>query len=135
MFRTRVRRVALYAGTVGVAGAGALLASRFKQRVSTGQHRDTAEWKAPAPQIKPRAEALNDLKASTLSADTRFDVLVIGGGATGAGIALDAALRGLKVALVERDDFAAGTSSKSTKLVHGGVRYLEKAVLQLDLNQ
>src|SRR5690606_24529598 len=64
-----------------------------------------------------------------------FDVLVIGGGATGAGTALDAASRGLKVALVERSDFAAGTSSRSTKLVHGGVRYLEQAVKHADRSQ
>ncbi|KAL9604929.1 MAG: hypothetical protein Q9219_000117 [cf. Caloplaca sp. 3 TL-2023] len=64
-----------------------------------------------------------------------YDLLVIGGGATGAGIALDAATRGLRVAMVEREDFASGTSSKSTKLVHGGVRYLEKAVWDLDYNQ
>ncbi|KAF7513416.1 hypothetical protein GJ744_009837 [Endocarpon pusillum] len=64
-----------------------------------------------------------------------YDLLIVGGGATGSGIALDAATRGLKVALVERDDFAAGTSSKSTKLVHGGVRYLEKAVWELDWKQ
>lgn len=50
----------------------------------------------------------------------KFDLLVIGGGATGAGIALDAVTRGLKVALVEKDDFSSGTSSKSTKLFHGG---------------
>lgn len=56
-----------------------------------------------------------------------FDVLVVGGGATGSGVALDCATRGLKVALVERDDFAAGTSSKSTKLIHGGIRYLAQA--------
>ena len=55
-----------------------------------------------------------------------FDVLVIGGGITGAGIALDAASRGLGVALVEKDDFASGTSSRSTKLVHGGLRYLKQ---------
>ena len=55
----------------------------------------------------------------------QFDILVIGGGITGAGIALDAATRGLKVALVEKRDFAAGTSSRSTKLIHGGLRYLE----------
>ena len=54
-----------------------------------------------------------------------FDVLVIGGGITGAGVALDAAARGLRTALVERDDFASGTSSKSSKLVHGGLRYLQ----------
>jgi glycerol-3-phosphate dehydrogenase len=54
----------------------------------------------------------------------QFDILVVGGGITGAGVALDAALRGYKVALVEKMDFASGTSSKSTKLVHGGIRYL-----------
>jgi glycerol-3-phosphate dehydrogenase len=56
----------------------------------------------------------------------KYDVLVIGGGITGAGIALDATLRGMKVALVEMQDFAAGTSSRSTKLVHGGLRYLKQ---------
>jgi glycerol-3-phosphate dehydrogenase len=61
-----------------------------------------------------------------------FDVLIIGGGATGAGAALDAATRGLKVALIEAHDFSSGTSSRSTKLVHGGVRYLENAVKKLD---
>lgn len=65
----------------------------------------------------------------------KFDLLVIGGGASGAGCALDAAMRGLKVALVEADDFAAGTSSKSTKLIHGGVRYLEQAIKNLDFGQ
>lgn len=55
-----------------------------------------------------------------------FDLLIIGGGVTGCGIALDAASRGLKVALVEKKDFASGTSSKSTKLIHGGLRYLKQ---------
>ncbi|MEO6888869.1 MAG: glycerol-3-phosphate dehydrogenase/oxidase [Ktedonobacteraceae bacterium] len=59
-----------------------------------------------------------------LLASQTFDVLVIGGGVTGAGVALDAAARGYTVALVEKADFASGTSSKSTKLVHGGIRYL-----------
>lgn len=54
-----------------------------------------------------------------------FDLVVIGGGITGAGIARDAALRGLKVALFEKNDYASGTSSKSSKLVHGGLRYLQ----------
>lgn len=77
-----------------------------------------------------REQALAALK------DARaFDVLVIGGGATGCGIALDAASRGLSVALVEKGDFAEGTSGRSTKLVHGGVRYLEQAVLKLDRSQ
>ena len=55
-----------------------------------------------------------------------FDVLIVGGGITGAGIALDAASRGMSVALVEKNDFASGTSSKSTKLIHGGLRYLKQ---------
>jgi glycerol-3-phosphate dehydrogenase len=60
-----------------------------------------------------------------------FDLLVIGGGITGAGVARDAALRGLRVALVERHDYASGTSSRSSRLVHGGVRYLEHGELGL----
>src|SRR3990170_9068830 len=55
-----------------------------------------------------------------------YDLLIIGGGITGAGIALDAASRGLKTALVEKNDFAFGTSSRSTKLIHGGLRYLKQ---------
>ncbi|KAI9884566.1 MAG: hypothetical protein M1823_003638 [Watsoniomyces obsoletus] len=98
------------------------------------------------PLVKTRAEQLEDLRRSghvgretpgVANSDdsTIYDMLIIGGGATGSGIALDAVTRGLKVALVERDDFGSGTSSKSTKLVHGGVRYLEKAVWELDYNQ
>lgn len=64
-----------------------------------------------------------------------FDVLIIGGGASGTGCALDAALRGLRTAMIEREDFSAGTSSKSTKLIHGGVRYLEQAFKNLDFAQ
>lgn len=66
-----------------------------------------------------------------LDDQTSWDVLVIGGGATGLGIAVDAAARGLSVALFERDDFAKGTSSRSTKLIHGGVRYLAQGDLKL----
>lgn len=65
----------------------------------------------------------------------RYDIIIIGGGATGSGIALDAASRGMKTLLLEKNDFAEGTSSRSTKLVHGGVRYLEKAVKQLNKEQ
>lgn len=64
-----------------------------------------------------------------------FDLLVIGGGATGSGIAFDAALRGLNVALIDSGDFSGQTSSKSTKLLHGGVRYLEKAFKEFDFSQ
>ncbi len=60
-----------------------------------------------------------------------FDVLVVGGGITGAGVALDAASRGLKTALVEKADFASGTSSKSSKMVHGGLRYLQQREFRL----
>ena len=67
-----------------------------------------------------RASALERL------ATRRFDVLVVGGGITGAGVALDAASRGLRTALVERHDFGSGTSSRSSKLVHGGLRYLSQ---------
>ena len=66
-----------------------------------------------------RAQSIAQMKAET------FDILIIGGGITGAGLALDAAARGLKTALIEKRDFAAGTSSRSTKLIHGGLRYLE----------
>ena len=64
-------------------------------------------------------------------ADEEFDVLIVGGGVTGLGVAVDAASRGLRVALVERDDFASGTSSKSSKLVHGGLRYLQQGDVRL----
>lgn len=67
-----------------------------------------------------RKQIINQLKS------TEFDLVIIGGGITGAGIALDAATRGMKVALVEKNDFASGTSNKSTKLIHGGLRYLKQ---------
>ena len=71
-----------------------------------------------------RAAALDTLRASATSGH-ELDVLVIGGGVTGAGVALDAVTRGLKVGLVEAQDWASGTSSRSSKLVHGGLRYLQ----------
>jgi glycerol-3-phosphate dehydrogenase len=64
-----------------------------------------------------------------------FDICIIGGGASGAGCALDAALRGYRVALIDKKDFASETSSRSTKLIHGGVRYLEQAFTKLDFAQ
>lgn len=78
-----------------------------------------------------RSEVIEKIKKNT----DKYDMVVVGGGATGVGVALDAATRGLKVAMLEREDFSAGTSSKSTKLVHGGVRYLEKAVWHADYDQ
>ncbi|MEH1125729.1 glycerol-3-phosphate dehydrogenase/oxidase [Micromonospora sp. CPCC 206061] len=84
--------------------------------------RDPAVSRNVAGQLSParRAADLRRLQSE------RFDVLVIGGGVTGAGAAVDAAARGLKVALVEARDLAAGTSSRSSKLIHGGLRYLEQ---------
>ncbi len=64
-------------------------------------------------------------------ADEEFDILVVGGGVTGAGVALDAASRGLRTALVEKGDFASGTSSKSSKMIHGGLRYLQQREIRL----
>lgn len=86
--------------------------------MSTGKptHEDT---------VFNRARSLEQLSTR------EFDVVVVGGGITGAGVALDAASRGLTVALIERDDFASGTSSKSSKLVHGGLRYLQQGDVRL----
>ena len=77
---------------------------------------------------------LSSLKRPTLLkelSNKTYDLVVIGGGITGAGIALDAASRGMTVALVEKDDFASGTSSRSTKLIHGGLRYLKQFEINL----
>src|SRR6185436_6392130 len=76
----------------------------------------------PAPELSCRARAMN---LDRMARET-YDVAVVGGGITGAGIALDAATRGLRVALIEKHDFASGTSSRSSKLIHGGLRYLEQ---------
>ncbi len=78
-----------------------------------------------------RAPLTREQSFAKLKAQTRFDVIVIGGGSTGLGVALDAAARGLSVALFESHDFASGTSSRSTKLVHGGVRYLAQGHIPL----
>src|SRR5580704_15287208 len=82
-------------------------------------------WQAGPVHHFRRDDALRRL------ADEEFDVLVVGGGVTGAGVALDAASRGLKTALVEKEDFASGTSSKSSKMVHGGLRYLQQREFRL----
>jgi glycerol-3-phosphate dehydrogenase len=76
-----------------------------------------------------RAEAIQRI------IDTPFQVCVIGGGATGSGCALDAALRGLKTVLLEKTDFGSAASSASTKLIHGGLRYLQQGFAELDLEQ
>src|ERR1700760_3034402 len=75
----------------------------------------------------PRSRAIEALQSE------RFDLVVVGGGITGAGVALDAASRGYSVGLIEKADFASGTSSRSSKLVHGGLRYLQQVDLRLVL--
>jgi glycerol-3-phosphate dehydrogenase len=82
-------------------------------------------WQAGPVHPFRRDDALRRL------AEESFDVLVIGGGVTGAGVALDAASRGLRTALVEKGDFASGTSSKSSKMIHGGIRYLQQREFRL----
>ncbi|MEZ5309518.1 MAG: glycerol-3-phosphate dehydrogenase/oxidase [Microthrixaceae bacterium] len=77
------------------------------------------------PQPFVRSTSIQSLK------DREFDLVVVGGGITGVGVALDAASRGLRTALIERDDFASGTSSKSSKLIHGGLRYLQQGEIGL----
>jgi glycerol-3-phosphate dehydrogenase len=79
--------------------------------------------------MKPRAEELKNI------AGQQFDLCVIGGGATGAACALDAQLRGIRTVLVEAGDFAGATSSAATKIIHGGVRYLEEAIKGADLQE
>ena len=81
---------------------------------------------SPKPLLTRRADLI-----ARLAEASQYDVAIVGGGATGLGIALDAAARGFKVVLVESHDFAKGTSSRATKLVHGGVRYLAQGNISL----
>ncbi|GAW80754.1 FAD-dependent glycerol-3-phosphate dehydrogenase [Plasmodium gonderi] len=112
-------------GGLGVIGAGCvyILKVNFLKNMID---KDVVYKYSP---IENRREMINKLKKN------QYDVLIIGGGATGAGLALDCATRGIKCALIEKDDFSSGTSSKSTKLLHGGIRYLENAVKKLDLTE
>lgn len=123
------KRAAIPVGILSV-GVGAFLL--YDDRRSNHRHNVPHISVLPEPTSAPRTRA-EILKS--LASNAEYDMLVIGGGATGTGVALDAVTRGLKVALVEREDFAAATSSRSTKLVHGGVRYLEKAFWQADYDQ
>ena len=72
-------------------------------------------------EMKTRDQHMKNLKDSS----KEFDLLIIGGGANGAGVVLDAASRGLRCAVIDSHDFAAGTSCKSTKMAHGGIRYFQ----------
>ena len=92
---------------------------------SRGANRERAAMTSIEPLRLVRTEQLDRLASET------FDILIVGGGVTGAYAALDASLRGYRVALVEKSDFASGTSSKSSKMVHGGLRYIEQGNLGL----
>ena len=94
-------------------------------KTAADQTRTSASSSSVTSAAQTRQDALRRLSAES------FDVLVVGGGITGAGVALDAVARGLRVALVERSDFASGTSSKSSKLIHGGLRYLQQGDIAL----
>lgn len=121
-------------GTLGVLGVGGsvylLVTSRpFGNRLEVG----VPELEDP-PTRSQQLEVL--VKGAEKAEDgSEFDVVVIGGGATGSGVALDCALRGLRVALLERDDFSSGASSRSAKVIHGGVRALQKATFGRDPRQ
>lgn len=142
-YSRRLVKPLLYTSVAAAAGASVLYISYRPRNIPGSEapavpppsYREGKLVPPSFPAIKSRLEQIEDLKRSSGGDNNEYDLLVIGGGATGSGIAVDAVTRGLKVAIVERDDFSAGTSSKSTKLVHGGVRYLEKAVWDLDYNQ
>ncbi|XP_061788336.1 glycerol-3-phosphate dehydrogenase, mitochondrial isoform X2 [Nerophis lumbriciformis] len=130
-FRKALKRTAIIGSGAVVTGFGlSQLIEYRKKQVRLTHVAAEAQLKAPfADGLPSRQGQLTRLR------NTEFDVLVVGGGATGAGCALDAATRNLKTALVERNDFSSGTSSRSTKLIHGGVRYLQKAIMKLDYEQ
>jgi len=125
--RRTVHYAARVGGVVGVIGCGLILRNKWISRKNQPGPVPRPEWANNA--LPSREEQLKTM------ANKEFDLLVIGGGATGSGVALDAISRGLKVALVEKYDFASGTSSRSTKLIHGGVRYLQSAVMNLNYEQ
>ncbi|XP_036400833.1 glycerol-3-phosphate dehydrogenase, mitochondrial [Megalops cyprinoides] len=134
-FRKAAKRTALIGGGVLATfyGLSELSAYRKKQpKWARLAHVEAVEQvKMPYRDELPSRQA----QLSALQNTEEFDVLIVGGGATGSGCALDAVTRNLKTALVERDDFSSGTSSRSTKLIHGGVRYLQKAIMKLDYEQ
>lgn len=136
-FALRGSAVAAALGCFAAATAENSIASNFQLFALSEQQAAAQNWRQKIDalgDVVPPRESLRSALAGSSPASP-FDLLVIGGGATGCGVALDGATRGLRVGLVEREDFSSGTSSRSTKLVHGGVRYLEKAVFQLDLGQ
>nr|CDS16931.1 glycerol 3 phosphate dehydrogenase [Echinococcus granulosus] len=128
----------LVTGTV--AGLGTLAVMEYAPKLLEAKRMRASRLRKPPPEEElalfrgPLTSRQQNIDRMMKNNDV-FDILVIGGGATGTGVALDAVTRGLTTCLVEKQDFASGTSSRSTKLIHGGVRYLQKAVFNLDLEQ
>lgn len=116
--------------TTAVVGGGIIYLDFIKPPVSPNLQNSYKPLRKKLETPPSREQLLEKVKATP-----KFDVIVVGGGATGTGTAVDAATRGLNVCLLEKNDFASGTSSKSTKMAHGGVRYLEKAIFQLSKAQ
>ncbi|KAM0853534.1 hypothetical protein ACQ4PT_051026 [Festuca glaucescens] len=127
------------AGTALAASSALAAAAAWPSPVSASDSSpaalEAARQLVSRPDARPPPRSAQRAVLAGSTAAEPLDMLVVGGGATGCGVALDAATRGLRVGLVEREDFSSGTSSRSTKLIHGGVRYLEKAVFNLDYGQ
>lgn len=121
MFVLRTLGVSCIIGAIAVQR---IIARREEQEKKRYDKPVPLSWKPPT-----RQEVIKSIE------EKRYDIVIVGGGSAGAGCALDAASRGYSVLLLERNDFASGTSSKSTKLIHGGVRYLEKAIKEVDYRQ
>ncbi|CAA7059976.1 unnamed protein product [Microthlaspi erraticum] len=137
MSAASIRRLAAGAAVIAAASGGAvyLAPSVASSDRGGGPILDSLRRRIGDPSASVPSRSAQESVLIGASSSNPLDVLVIGGGATGSGVALDAATRGLRVGLVEREDFSSGTSSRSTKLIHGGVRYLEKAVFNLDYGQ
>ncbi|KAK7844359.1 glycerol-3-phosphate dehydrogenase sdp6 [Quercus suber] len=136
--RARLSRPIGAVAIAAAAGGGILLFGptfSASDRGEVGAHISAIRQRITDPNVVVPSRATQASALIGANSANPLDMLVIGGGATGSGVALDAVTRGLRVGLVEREDFASGTSSRSTKLIHGGVRYLEKAVFNLDYGQ
>lgn len=149
----RIRLGRFLLGTTAVTAVGAIAFNSYVNKITHSTAQSTPKpliTSIPKPPSRKellhrlgatsKAVGINnvDLESGNVSlkdAQKKFDLIVVGGGAVGCGTAVDASLRGMNVLVVEKNDFASGTSSKSTKMAHGGVRYLEKAVFQLSKAQ
>lgn len=125
----RARRVGITAATLTVAVTGSYVALRdpfisINDRNGSGSSPlETIRRKITDPVAIVPSRAVQQSSLIGANSNNPLDILVVGGGATGCGVALDAVTRGLRVGLVERDDFSSGTSSRSTKLIHGGMHF------------